>query len=144
MYDWYDVTTNQLLKMKCMQLCTNQKTMNAFLVTVSTVWSGGQWAIVCCIWTGWSSLKCFLDLRKLSDSLWAWNIAAINSAMYLYSFLIFTGVTSQFLDYFLVCLFSLGSCSNLPVTVSIVIQYSQLCPSKVFFIPGSHVNQKWC
>ena len=122
MYDWYHVTTNQLLKMKCMRLCTNQKTNEHFLVTVSTVWSGGQWAIVCCIWTGWSSLKCFLDLRKFSDSLWAWNIAAINSGMYLYSFLIFAGVTSHFLDYFLY--FRWYVCSPLAVVATCLLQWA--------------------
>ena len=55
-------------------------------------------------------MVCFLDLSEFSDSLWAWRIAGINSGMYLYSFFIFTCVTSHFLD----CFCTFGGVFDLP------------------------------
>lgn len=93
---------------------------------ISVVYSGGQWAIVCCIFAGWSSGKCLLHLKVTSDSILVSNIAAINFGIYLYSFLTFTGVMSYFWLFTMfgvVLTVPLDSNSNFPRYMGIVIQH---------------------
>jgi len=67
---------------------------------MSVVGCGRQWAMVACIFTGWSSCTRFFVLKVPWDSFRASKIADINFGMYLYSFFTLTGVTSHFFDCF--------------------------------------------
>ena len=114
--------------------CTYQKTFNALCNHV--LW----WTMSNGIWTGWSSFKRFLRLEGIVRFLTGlkystyqfWHVFLSSFSQVCHVPLL--GLSSVLLA---VSFFSLGSYSNLSVTVGIVIQYSQLCHSQICFIPGN-------
>jgi len=67
---------------------------------MSVVGCGRQWAMVACIFMGWSSCTRFFAFKVPWNSFRASKIADINFGMYFYSFFTLTGVTSHFFDCF--------------------------------------------